>query len=397
MIHSANHINLSRVCPICSSSKAFLLGDIRYALYDNYPIQDNIKLVSCSSCGVIFYETPSTEYDYNGYYKKHNYYYTTKSQGMGGDTEKDRNRFLRYISLVEKYDIPDNKITADIGCAKGGLLKALKEKGYTGLCGIDSLEANINLLQKSDIADGKTGTATDVPLPDASCGMVFLTHTIEHVFNLKKAMSELYRILDDEGIAYIEIPDADRYPTYEDAPLYDFFHEHINHFDKPALLNLIKSNGFKCLETGRKSFDGTDNTTDECIYCIIKKDGHSHEIKPDFALSEKWLDSLFRTPEPVKYFLENYDKSRPVYIWGLSSYMLYLLATYLFPICSIAGLHDSDEYKQTRTIRELKITSPEVLFRLDKQAVIIIPTGPHALKLKALLSENDFKGDVYQL
>ncbi|MGD9158487.1 MAG: class I SAM-dependent methyltransferase [Desulfobacteraceae bacterium] len=397
MIHLSTPVNLSRVCPVCSSNSTFLMGNIKYALYDDYPINDNIKLVSCSRCGMIFYETPSTEADYNDYYKKHNYYYTTKSQGMGGDTEKDRSRFLSYIRLVEKHDIPGNKIIADIGCAKGGLLKTLQEKGYTGLCGVDSLEANINLLQELAIADARTGTAIDVPLPDASCGIVFLTHTIEHVFNLKKAMSELNRILDTEGIAYIEIPDAARYPTYVDAPLYDFFHEHINHLDKPALENLINTNGFKCLEIGNKSFDGTDNTTEECLYCIIKKDGSRQEIKPDFTLTEKWHDALFRTPKPVKKFLEDYDKSHPVYIWGLSSYMLYLLATYLFPICCIAGLHDSDEYKQTQKIRKYKINSPEVLFQLEKQAVIIIPTGSYSSKLRDLLREGKFKGDIYQL
>ncbi|MBU1052818.1 MAG: class I SAM-dependent methyltransferase [Proteobacteria bacterium] len=397
MISSSAAIKLSRVCPVCNNNKAFLLGDIKYAIYDNYPVRNDVKLVSCNKCGMVFYETPSTEYDYNEYYKKHNYYYTTKSQGMGGETSKDQNRFLSYIKLIEKYDIPDSKISVDIGCAKGGLLRTLKEKGYTNLCGVDSLDANINRLQETAVADVRTGTATDVPLPDVSCGMAFLTHTIEHVFNLKKAMSELFRILDADGIAYIEIPDAASYPTYRDAPLYDFFHEHINYFDKPALKNLVNINGFECLEVGNKSFDGHDQAEEECLYCIVKKNGSMHKIRPSFLLSEKWHGNLFKTPGPIKQFLENYDSARPVYIWGLSSYMLYLLASYLLPRCNIAGLHDSDEYKQTRTIRNYKINSPEIMFQLDKSAIIVIPTGPYSSKLKSLLFEGNFKGDVYLL
>jgi len=397
MTGSLNAIKLCRVCPVCSNNKAFMLGAIKYAIFDNYPVMGDVKLVFCGKCGMVFYETPSTENDYNEYYKRHNYYHTTKSQGMGGNTSKDRNRFLSYIRQVEKYDIPDNKIIVDIGCARGGLLRTLNEKEYSSLCGVDSLDANIRQLRETNIADARTGTVTDVPLSDASCSMVFLTHTIEHVFNLKKAMSELYRILHSDGIAYIEIPDASRFPTYSDAPLYDFFHEHINHFDKQALENLIKTNGFECLEIGHKSFDGHDSEAQECLYCIVKKDGTKQNIRQSFTLSEKWQENLFKIPEPIKHFLKNYESARPVYIWGLSSYMLYLLGSYLFSNCNISGLHDSDEYKRTQTIRNYKIDSPEALFQLDNFAIIVIPTGPYSSKLKALLFEGNFKGDIYQL
>ena len=60
----------------------------------------------------------------------------------------------------------------------------------------------------------------------------------------------LKKLLNPNGIIYIEVPDANRYSNYYVVPFYYFDCEHINHFDINSLKNLFEDNEFKCSNRG---------------------------------------------------------------------------------------------------------------------------------------------------
>lgn len=50
---------------------------------------------------------------------------------------------------------------------------------------------------------------TDIPYEDAYFDVIICSHVIEHIANEQKALSELYRVLKDDGVAYINVPISD--------------------------------------------------------------------------------------------------------------------------------------------------------------------------------------------
>lgn len=110
---------------------------------------------------------------------------------------------------------------ADIGCGYGYVLKQISDKGYTNLTGVD-LVPKSNYEEISVIA----GNIESLPFPDSHFDVVLCSHTLEHVLDLPKAISELKRITKHKLI--ITVP-RQRYYRYT-------FDLHIHFFPQISFL-----------------------------------------------------------------------------------------------------------------------------------------------------------------
>ena len=73
---------------------------------------------------------------------------------------------------------------------------------------------------------------------------MILTSVLEHVLDVKSAISALVSVCADDGRIFLEVPDAAGYADYLYAPFQDFNTEHINHFSTASLRNLMGQFGF---------------------------------------------------------------------------------------------------------------------------------------------------------
>ena len=62
---------------------------------------------------------------------------------------------------------------------------------------------------------------TDIPFEDSSFDIIICNHVLEHVINDRKAMSELYRVLSPQGVAFINCPVDRRLATTLEKEEYD--------------------------------------------------------------------------------------------------------------------------------------------------------------------------------
>lgn len=112
---------------------------------------------------------------------------------------------------------------ADVGCGCGYVLKQMKSRGYENLTGVDlvekSLYPDINIV---------CGNIEQLPFEDNQFDVVVCSHTLEHVLDLPKAISELKRIAKHKLI--ITVP-KQRYYKYT-------FDLHIHFF--PQISYLLK-------------------------------------------------------------------------------------------------------------------------------------------------------------
>jgi len=86
----------------------------------------------------------------------------------------------------------------EVGCGNGEISLACAERGFD-VTATDLIWSNLERVQKKSKDRGvalKTGVANleAVPFPDASFDTVLCLHTLEHVRNLPRAVSELIRV-----------------------------------------------------------------------------------------------------------------------------------------------------------------------------------------------------------
>jgi len=118
-------------------------------------------------------------------------------------------------------------ITLDVGCGHKPYEKTFFA-GAEKYIGMDYLTDR----SKPDVV----GSATDIPLGDASFDTVVSTEVLEHVPDPLKALREMYRVLKPGGYLILSTP---MYWPRHEVP-YDYFR-----YPYDGLLHLIKTSGFE--------------------------------------------------------------------------------------------------------------------------------------------------------
>ncbi|MEX0881316.1 MAG: methyltransferase domain-containing protein [Candidatus Saccharimonadales bacterium] len=127
-----------------------------------------------------------------------------------------------------------DKVVLDIACGSGYGSSILAEEAKN-VIGVDADGKTISYAAKkygSKKVKFLVGDATQIPIGDNSVDAVISFETIEHVANYRKFLSEVKRVLRDEGILIISTPNQDTY--IEDNP----FHKH--HFTYDEFTKLLR-------------------------------------------------------------------------------------------------------------------------------------------------------------
>lgn len=130
-------------------------------------------------------------------------------------------KLLRFISEgnkdsnQEKFDIIFDYIypyisnhvnpkILDIGCRGGFFFDVLYKKGYKKLYGVDISQFSIDTLCRR----GYKGCVLDIQEDylDTEFDITFLIHVLEHTNRPKKVINNIYSMLEDSGLLYVEVP-----------------------------------------------------------------------------------------------------------------------------------------------------------------------------------------------
>lgn len=126
------------------------------------------------------------------------------TQGIKSQTSEAE----RILSLLEKRSFGQ---VLDIGCSTGGLSRALS--AYSSyVYGIDPEKEAINLSKSiaeyycNNKVSFVVGSNEGIPFEDSKFDLIVSKTVIEHVSDIPKSISEMKRVLSEDGIAYIEAP-----------------------------------------------------------------------------------------------------------------------------------------------------------------------------------------------
>jgi SAM-dependent methyltransferase len=282
---------VSRRCAVCDSDHFEII-----AQRDRYGLP--VTTVICCECGLLMTNPVMRETDYHDFYKTSywNLYafedYCADSffraQGFSGD------RIRR--NLNGTFDIED-KIIAEVGCATGGILYALRPY-CAQVVGCDYAEKNLAKGREAGL-DLRFGGLDAVR--DAKPDIIIYNHVMEHIYDPHAELRKALEILPEGGLVYLEVPGLFNIRNaYKGDFLFYLQNAHLFHFTSDTLRTVLEQVGFKVIYG------------DEMAVLIgAKVSGHAKGL-PDLSMNYKktmrflrqserrrWLYRLKRDPKQL--------------------------------------------------------------------------------------------------
>jgi SAM-dependent methyltransferase len=370
------------------------LHEQRFALPAGSPLPLSYTVAACDRCGACFADTPAPQAAYDRYYEQFSKYDDPALGTGGGTSVEDRQRLEETAALIAR--LPSARGAAsrilDIGCAGGGLLQALAGLGFRDLSGLDPSPVCVDRVRRLGFAShqGMLSGLERVTSLGAGYDIVILSHVVEHLVDVRAAMSAVRNLLAADGVCYVEVPDADRYSADAFVPFYFLDSEHINHFNRAALHNLGWVNGFDVVSSGVKDLPLVGGKRYPAVYACFRNGGLEREPARDEALPAAlaaYIVASARAQDP-RQLDELAASRRPVLLWGAGSHAQRMLESSPLGRCNLIGVVDRDPGKQGRSLRGHEIRTPEAaLDGLDADVTIVIASVLHGHEIAASIAD----------
>ncbi|MEN9563418.1 MAG: hypothetical protein RIR73_1662 [Chloroflexota bacterium] len=199
MTNTASPASLeTATCPICGPSAQAVL---RYN-FDPY------NVVACSTCGLNYLSPRLTQEAILKLYKDEAYYNSNISgQGYDEYMEISDNwvkTFTRRLKQVAPYKSSGKAL--DIGCGPGYFLTAAQKLGFD-VYGLDPSDYIVAQAQKTWGDKVQLGLIESANYAPESFDLVVAFDTFEHIYEPKKFLSAIHKVLKPGGVLAITTPD----------------------------------------------------------------------------------------------------------------------------------------------------------------------------------------------
>lgn len=242
-------------CPLCKS-KAIKK---RFACIDNFATGEQFDIHECENCGFVFTHKFPDEKEIGRYYESPAYIsHSNTNKGIINRIYQLVRKIMlkRKARMVERLASLKSGRLLDYGAGTGHFARVMACKGW-----------DVTAIEKSDKARGLAlkefgfkmhSIEQMAQIGDKSMDVVTMWHVMEHIQDLDKMWSELHRILDDNGVAVIAVPncvsyDAQKYKQHWAA--YDV-PRHLWHFTPSTIVCWGEKHGFLLNRQYPMPFDG---------------------------------------------------------------------------------------------------------------------------------------------
>src|SRR3989344_2242475 len=211
-------------CCICNGTR-----------YRNVLVTDKRKLVSCSNCGMIFFEN----------FKKVQYEkYDTKNY------TRDLPLFYKYLEIFAKVITNHKKKGSllEIGSGIGILIDIMKKKGWN-VEGIEQSKKGVEYAKKQlgvNLIQGDFFTKKLTKKYD----VVAANHVIEHIEKINQFLQKIRKNLNNKGIIVLGLPNIDSWDFKLLGKKWPALmpDQHIWQFTPKTITKLLEKNNFRVIE-----------------------------------------------------------------------------------------------------------------------------------------------------
>lgn len=402
-----------RPCPVCGARAGEVLHHRRFVLPDGHPLADGYTVVTCRECGMAYATPLPPQEAYDRFYRDASKYADAATGTGSGAQAWDDERLADTARQLAAFVPGRDAHIVDVGCGAGGLLRQLRQLGFTKLTGIDPAPACVASVQQVEGVRGAVGSLFALPVGLEPAGLVVLSHVLEHVREAGRAVDQLHRLVPRGGRVYAEVPDAGRYAEFIVAPFLDFNTEHINHFSVRTLERLFASRGWRVVASGAKCIRSSPTALYPCAWVLAE---------PLDAMDGPSADSRDRAGQPsgprdreLRGALQRYVvgsdgllaritahctdaniAGRDVIVWGTGQTTAILLAETPLGAARIIAFTDSNPVHYGKTIAGAPVVPPERLRDMPDMPVVI-GSLLHGAEIAAAIAARGFRNPVIRL
>ena len=242
------------ICPLCG--KQHLAKAM--TCVDHYATGESFDLYRCEDCGFLFTQSVPVEAEIGRYYESPDYISHT-------DTHKGlMNRVYHWVRkymlaskarLVKRQSQLKQGSLLDIGTGTGYFAQTMKAKGWQ----VSAIEKSPQARQFS-----KEHFNLDVDAPEklatykeGTFDAITLWHVMEHLEHLNETWETLFRILKENGVLIIAVPNPTSYDAQKYKEMWAAYDvpRHLWHFSPSVMQQFGAKHGFVLAERHPMPFD----------------------------------------------------------------------------------------------------------------------------------------------
>lgn len=221
--------------------------------------RESFDLYRCCGCGLVRIEPLPDEAELTRYYCST--YYGSGQRKFVSAVERitrwyneGRARNLVQWLIGQGRTANISPRVLDIGCGRGGLLRALARLG----CECHGVErADFPPLESDAGFCLHRRPLLELAFPSAHFDIIVVWHVLEHLPDPGATLAEIYRLLRPGGLLALAVPNFASWQRHLFGP--DWFHldlpRHLHHFGLPVLREALEGQGFQVVATGTRAFD----------------------------------------------------------------------------------------------------------------------------------------------
>lgn len=231
-------------CPFCAGQNYQLI----------YKERELLGVVRCLNCGLI-YVNPRLKDPEKIYWGNYEEYFKEAKLIFEGKARHHRDpNYINDLKLICRYKPSGNFL--DIGTNMGFFLRNAKN-GKWNLYGVEPSPSLSEAARKYFGLNVKTAFLEAAGFKDNFFDIVTMTDVFEHIAQPDKLLTEVHRIMKEDGILFIKVPNGlYNLFKYHLAKItlrlkdYDIFdsYEHVVHYSQKTLSSMLKKHGFKIIK-----------------------------------------------------------------------------------------------------------------------------------------------------
>lgn len=334
-------------CPICQSEKheQVHIPLNQSITSDSDMIDKKISNQICTRCGNIFNESGSRNTVasfYSDSYKLMDQSSEAETKFFSDRINISHSKMMLNI-LMENVFLPKQGSVIDIGCGKGNFLfEFSKVKPKWKLNGIEiSKNALIHARQKLPQADLQEGLFKNDF--DKKFNLVIALNVLEHLENPLDFLKDVVSILEDNGNVLLDVP------NFKVNPADLFVYDHLIHFTKETLENLLTMSGLKIV----KIIESENRVP---LFAICTKSTKKEEILNHYSLMKNISNEHIKFNDSM---LSIYEKSSTKYekigVVGLGLMVWVGIQTTKIQKEKIANFFDENEFLIDKKILGIEV------------------------------------------
>ena len=363
-----------RGCPVCGAPERRVLFEQRFAAVDQATPVTGYEVAVCDCCGAGYADGIPGQRAFDQYYRdmsKYEYH-----QRDGAESSFDERRMAIIADLIAPHVPRRDARILDVGCATGRLLADLRAKGFQNVEGLDPSPACAAAARRLYDIRVRTNTLAELGAGDECFDLVILVGVLEHLCDLDESFTHLRALLPVGGLLYVEVPDAESFAEWPNAPYQDFSTEHINFFARGSLDNLMLRQGFTRVVAEQNHREQSYRTVMSNISAVYRRDvtlpaGTMMRDEGTARGLERYITSCEAEDRRLRLLIDRVaDEQRAILVWGVGTHTTRLMATSRLRGANIVAFIESNTRYHGRSLGGRPIIAPETL-RKHPEPVLI--------------------------